>query len=65
MYDSENIVQNVVNSKDQSTLVAAVKAAGLVYTLESPGPFTVFAPTNTAFTALRCCAPPGCSPRWS
>jgi len=49
MYPSKNIVQNAVNSKDHTTLVAAVKAAGLVQTLESPGPFTVFAPTNDAF----------------
>ena len=52
MYSSKNIVQNAVNSKDHTTLVAAVKAAGLVKTLESPGPFTVFAPTNTAFAKL-------------
>jgi uncharacterized surface protein with fasciclin (FAS1) repeats len=52
MYPSQNIVQNAVNSKDHTTLVAAVKAAGLVPTLESPGPFTVFAPTNEAFDAL-------------
>jgi uncharacterized surface protein with fasciclin (FAS1) repeats len=52
MYSSKNIVQNAVNSKDHTTLVAAVKAAGLVPTLESPGPFTVFAPTNEAFAAL-------------
>jgi uncharacterized surface protein with fasciclin (FAS1) repeats len=52
MYVSKNIVQNAVNSKDHTTLVAAVKAAGLVPTLESPGPFTVFAPTNEAFAAL-------------
>lgn len=55
MYASKNIVQNAVNSKDHTTLVAAVKAAGLVKTLEGPGPFTVFAPTNEAFAAL----PPG------
>ena len=55
MYPSKNIVENAVNSKDHTTLVAAVKAAGLVPTLESPGPFTVFAPTNEAFAAL----PPG------
>jgi uncharacterized surface protein with fasciclin (FAS1) repeats len=55
MYASKNIVQNAVNSKDHTTLVAAVKVAGLVPTLESPGPFTVFAPTNEAFAAL----PPG------
>jgi uncharacterized surface protein with fasciclin (FAS1) repeats len=52
MYPSRNIVQNAVNSKDHTTLVAAVKAAGLVPTLESPGPFTVFAPTNEAFDRL-------------
>src|SRR5579872_5786490 len=52
MYPSKNIVQNAVNSKDHTTLVAAVKAAGLVPTLESPGPFTVFAPTNEAFAML-------------
>lgn len=52
MYPSRNIVQNAVNSKDHTTLVAAVKAAGLVDTLEGPGPFTVFAPTNEAFAAL-------------
>jgi uncharacterized surface protein with fasciclin (FAS1) repeats len=51
MYVSKNIVQNAVNSKDHTTLVA-VKAAGLVPTLESAGPFTVFAPTNEAFAAL-------------
>ena len=52
MYPTKNIVENAVNSKDHTTLVAAVKAAGLVDTLESPGPFTVFAPTNEAFAAL-------------
>lgn len=52
MYPSKNIVQNAVNSKDHTTLVAAVKAAGLVPTLELPGPFTVFAPTNEAFKKL-------------
>jgi uncharacterized surface protein with fasciclin (FAS1) repeats len=52
MYPSRNIVQNAVKSKDHTTLVAAVKAAGLVPTLESPGPFTVFAPTNKAFDKL-------------
>jgi uncharacterized surface protein with fasciclin (FAS1) repeats len=52
MYPSKNIVQNAVNSKDHTTLVAAVKAAGLVETLQSPGPFTVFAPTNEAFKKL-------------
>ncbi|MBY0521412.1 MAG: fasciclin domain-containing protein [Sphingomonas sp.] len=52
MYPSKNIVENAVNSKDHTTLVAAVKAAGLVDTLSGPGPFTVFAPTNAAFNAL-------------
>ena len=52
MFPSKNIVQNAVNSKDHTTLVAAVKAAGLVETLQSKGPFTVFAPTNTAFGKL-------------
>jgi uncharacterized surface protein with fasciclin (FAS1) repeats len=52
MYPTKNIVANAVNSKDHTTLVAAVKAAGLVPTLEGPGPFTVFAPTNEAFDAL-------------
>ena len=52
MYPSKNIVENAVNSKDHTTLVAAVKAAGLVDTLASPGPFTVFAPTNAAFGKL-------------
>ena len=52
MYPTRNIVQNAVNSKDHTTLVAAVKAAGLVSTLEGHGPFTVFAPTNEAFAAL-------------
>jgi uncharacterized surface protein with fasciclin (FAS1) repeats len=52
MYPSKNIIQNAVNSKDHTTLVAAVKAAGLVETLQGPGPFTVFAPTNAAFAAL-------------
>jgi len=52
MYPTKNIVENAVNSKDHTTLVAAVKAAGLVSTLESKGPFTVFAPTNEAFDAL-------------
>src|SRR5271155_4518144 len=52
MYPSKNIVENAVNSKDHTTLVAAVKAAGLVDTLESAGPFTVFAPTNEAFSKL-------------
>jgi uncharacterized surface protein with fasciclin (FAS1) repeats len=52
MYPTKNIVENAVNSKDHTTLVAAVKAAGLVSTLEGAGPFTVFAPTNEAFNAL-------------
>ena len=52
MYPSKNIVENAVNSKDHTTLVAAVKAAGLVETLQSAGPFTVFAPTNSAFDML-------------
>ncbi len=55
MYPSKNIVENAVHSKDHTTLVAAVKAAGLVDTLEGPGPFTVLAPTNEAFNKL----PPG------
>ncbi|MGN6641042.1 MAG: fasciclin domain-containing protein [Mucilaginibacter sp.] len=55
MYPTKNIIENAVNSKDHTTLVAAVKAAGLVETLEGPGPFTVFAPTNEAFDKL----PPG------
>ena len=52
MFPSKTIVENAVNSKDHTTLVAAVKAAGLVDTLSSPGPFTVFAPTNEAFKKL-------------
>jgi uncharacterized surface protein with fasciclin (FAS1) repeats len=52
MYSQKNIIQNAVNSKDHTTLVAAVKAAGLVDTLSGPGPFTVFAPTNAAFDKL-------------
>jgi uncharacterized surface protein with fasciclin (FAS1) repeats len=52
MFPTKNIVENAVNSKDHTTLVAAVKAAGLVDTLEGAGPFTVFAPTNAAFAAL-------------
>jgi len=52
MYPSKNIIQNAVNSKDHTTLVAVVKAAGLVETLSRPGPFTVFAPTNEAFGKL-------------
>ena len=55
MYASKDIIDNAVNSKDHTTLVAAVKAAGLVETLKGAGPFTVFAPTNDAFAAL----PPG------
>src|SRR5688572_13433408 len=55
MYPSKNIIENAVNSQDHTTLVAAVKAAGLVDTLSGPGPFTVFAPTNAAFAKL----PPG------
>ncbi len=55
MYPSKDIIDNAVNSKDHTTLVAAVKAAGLVETLKGAGPFTVFAPTNEAFAAL----PPG------
>jgi uncharacterized surface protein with fasciclin (FAS1) repeats len=52
MYANRNIIQNAVNSKDHTTLIAAVKAGGLVDTLQGPGPFTVFAPTNAAFAAL-------------
>ncbi|MFD1467862.1 fasciclin domain-containing protein [Hymenobacter caeli] len=52
MYPTKNIIENAVNSKDHTTLVAAVKAAGLVETLQGPGPFTVFAPTNEAFNKL-------------
>src|SRR6202166_3419637 len=52
MYPSRNIIENAMNSKDHTTLVATVKEGGLVDTLESPGPFTVFAPTNEAFAAL-------------
>lgn len=52
MYPSKNIIENAVNSKDHTTLVAAVKAAGLVETLQSAGPFTIFAPTNAAFDML-------------
>ena len=52
MFPTKNIIQNAVNSADHTTLVAAVKAAGLVDTLQSPGPFTVFAPTNEAFAKL-------------
>jgi uncharacterized surface protein with fasciclin (FAS1) repeats len=52
MYASKNIVENAVNSKDHTTLIAAVKAAGLVETLQGKGPFTVFAPTNAAFDKL-------------
>jgi uncharacterized surface protein with fasciclin (FAS1) repeats len=52
MYPNKNIIENAVNSKDHTTLVAAVKAAGLVETLQGAGPFTVFAPVNAAFSAL-------------
>jgi uncharacterized surface protein with fasciclin (FAS1) repeats len=52
MYPTKNIIENAMNSADHTTLVAAVKAAGLVETLEGPGPFTVFAPTNEAFAKL-------------
>ncbi len=52
MFPAKNIVENAVNSRDHTTLVAAVKAAGLVETLQSKGPFTVFAPVNSAFSAL-------------
>jgi len=52
MFPTKNIIQNALNSADHTTLVAAVKAAGLVDTLEGPGPFTVFAPTNEAFAKL-------------
>src|SRR5690606_17010844 len=52
MYEDKNIIENAVNSKDHTTLVAAVKAAGLVETLSGDGPFTVFAPTNAAFEKL-------------
>jgi uncharacterized surface protein with fasciclin (FAS1) repeats len=52
MYPQMNIIENAINSADHTTLVAAVQAAGLVETLEGPGPFTVFAPTNEAFAAL-------------
>lgn len=52
MYPSRNIIENAVNSRDHTTLVAAVRAAGLVETLSGPGPFTVFAPTNAAFNKL-------------
>jgi len=52
MFPTKDIVDNAVNSQDHTTLVAAVKAAGLVDTLKGPGPFTVFAPTNASFSAL-------------
>lgn len=52
MYPTKNVIENAVNSKDHTTLVAAVKAAGLVETLSGNGPFTVFAPTNAAFAKL-------------
>src|SRR5215813_8222556 len=58
MYPSKNIIENAVNSKEHTTLVAAVKAAGLVDTLSGKGPFTVFAPVNEAFDKL----PPGTVP---
>ena len=61
MYASKSIVENAVNSKDHTTLVTAVKAAGLVDTLAGRGPFTVFAPTNAAFAKL----PAGTVNRWS
>ncbi len=53
MYETKNIIENAVNSTDHTTLVAAVKAAGLVETLQGEGPFTVFAPTNVAFAKLK------------
>ena len=56
MFPAKNIIENAVNSADHTTLVAAVKAAGLVETLQGPGPFTVFAPTNSAFAKLPCSA---------
>jgi uncharacterized surface protein with fasciclin (FAS1) repeats len=52
MYPSKNIIENAVNSKDHTTLEATVKAVGLVETLSGPGPFTVFAPANSAFDKL-------------
>ena len=52
MYPTRNIIENAVNSADHTTLVAAVQAAGLVETLSGPGPFTIFAPTNSAFAKL-------------
>jgi uncharacterized surface protein with fasciclin (FAS1) repeats len=52
MFPNKNIIENAVNSADHTTLVAAVKSAGLVETLQGTGPFTVFAPTNTAFSKL-------------
>ena len=61
MFSTRNIVQNALNSEDHTTLVAAVKAAGLVDTLSGTGPFTVFAPTNAAFAGF----PPAPSTRWS
>jgi pentapeptide MXKDX repeat protein len=63
MYPSKNIVENAVNSKDHTTLVAAVKAAGLVDTLQGKGPFTVFAPTNEAFAKLPTTWWPASTPR--
>jgi uncharacterized surface protein with fasciclin (FAS1) repeats len=59
IYPSENIVQNAVNSKDHTPLVAARKAAGLVDTLQGPGPFPVFAPVNQAFDKLSGSSDPG------
>ena len=63
MYSNKDIVDNAVNSKDHTTLVAAVKAAGLVDTLKGAGPFTVFAPTNAAFAALPAGTVDTCSSR--
>jgi uncharacterized surface protein with fasciclin (FAS1) repeats len=70
MFPQKDIIQNAVNSADHTTLVAAVKAAGLVQTLEGPGPFTVFAPTNSAFDKLpaepcRPCSNPRTRRSWS
>ena len=59
MYPNKDIIDNAVNSKDHTTLVAAVKAAGLVDTLKGTGPFTVFAPTNEAFAKLPAGTVPG------
>ena len=63
MYADKNIVENAVNSKDHTTLVAAVQAAGLVETLQGAGPFTVFAPVNSAFDACRQARSKRCCPR--